>query len=46
MVQAQDLARLEAMTGYCKTQDCLRGYFLIKKNHGKVFGLVNRAGRV
>ncbi len=28
MVQAQDLARLEAMTGYCKTQDCLRGYLL------------------
>ncbi len=28
MVQAQDLARLESMTGYCKTQDCLRGYLL------------------
>ena len=27
-VQAQDMARLEAMTGYCKTQDCLRGYLL------------------
>lgn len=28
IVQAQDLARLEVMTGYCKTQDCLRGYIL------------------
>ena len=28
IVQAQDLARLEAMTGYCKTQGCLRGYIL------------------
>ena len=27
-VQAQDLARLDAMTGYCKTQACLRGYIL------------------
>ena len=27
-VQKQDLARLESMTGYCKTQDCLRGYLL------------------
>ena len=27
-VQTQDLARLESMTGYCKTQDCLRGYLL------------------
>ena len=28
IVQAQDLARLEVMTGYCKTQTCLRGYIL------------------
>ncbi len=28
IVQAQDLARLEVMTGYCKTQSCLRGYIL------------------
>ena len=27
-VQTLDLARLESMTGYCKTQDCLRGYLL------------------
>ena len=28
IVQAQELARLEVMTGYCKTQSCLRGYIL------------------
>ena len=28
MIRKQDLARLEAMTGYCKTQTCLRGYIL------------------
>ena len=27
-VRKQDLARLEAMTGYCKTNTCLRGYIL------------------
>jgi len=27
-VRAQDIARLEAMVGYCKTQSCLRGYIL------------------
>ncbi len=27
-VQAQDLIRLEQMTGYCKTAGCLRGYLL------------------
>lgn len=28
MIRKQDLARLEAMTGYCKTKTCLRGYIL------------------
>ena len=28
IVRAQDLKRLEAMTGYCKTKTCLRGYIL------------------
>ncbi len=28
MVRKQDLARLEAMIGYCKTNTCLRGYIL------------------
>lgn len=28
MIRKQDLARLEAMVGYCKTQTCLRGYIL------------------
>jgi len=27
-VQQRDLARLDAMVGYCKTQSCLRGYIL------------------
>lgn len=27
-VRRQDLARLDAMTGYCKTSGCLRGYLL------------------
>ena len=27
-VQAQDTQRLEAMVGYCKTTECLRGYLL------------------
>ncbi|MBE6597989.1 MAG: DNA helicase RecQ [Ruminococcaceae bacterium] len=28
MVTAADMARLDAMVGYCKTTDCLRGYIL------------------
>jgi len=28
LIRKQDLARLDAMTGYCKTQTCLRGYIL------------------
>ena len=28
IVLQQDLARLEAMVGFCKTSDCLRGYIL------------------
>lgn len=28
IIRQQDLARLEAMTGYCKTNTCLRGYIL------------------
>lgn len=28
MVRKQDMARLEAMAGYCKTKTCLRGYIL------------------
>lgn len=28
MIRKQDLARLEAMTGYCKTKTCQRGYIL------------------
>ena len=28
LVRQQDLARLEAMVGYCKTKTCLRGYLL------------------
>ena len=28
LVRKQDMARLEAMTGYCKTKTCLRGYIL------------------
>lgn len=27
-IRQQDLRRLEAMTGYCKTKSCLRGYIL------------------
>ena len=27
-VRKQDMARLEAMVGYCKTESCLRGYIL------------------
>ena len=40
IVQAQDLARLEVMTGYCKTQDCLRGYILdyFGQPHEKICG--------
>lgn len=28
LVRQQDFARLEAMVGYCKTRNCLRGYIL------------------
>ncbi|MDO5152634.1 MAG: DNA helicase RecQ [Eubacteriales bacterium] len=28
MIHKQDIARLEAMVGYCKTKTCLRGYIL------------------
>lgn len=28
MIRKQDIARLEAMVGYCKTKTCLRGYIL------------------
>lgn len=28
MIRSQDLKRLDAMTGYCKTKTCLRGYIL------------------
>lgn len=28
MIRKQDMARLEAMVGYCKTKTCLRGYIL------------------
>lgn len=28
IIRRQDMARLEAMAGYCKTQTCLRGYIL------------------
>lgn len=28
IIRKQDLARLEAMVGYCKTKTCLRGYIL------------------
>lgn len=28
LIRKQDLSRLEAMVGYCKTQTCLRGYIL------------------
>lgn len=28
LIRKQDMARLEAMTGYCKTNTCLRGYIL------------------
>lgn len=28
IIRQQDLKRLEAMTGYCKTNSCLRGYIL------------------
>ena len=40
MVRAQDLERLEAMTGYCKTRDCLRGHILayFGQKHPEVCG--------
>ncbi len=40
MVREQDLIRLEAMTGYCKTKDCLRGHILeyFGQKHPEVCG--------
>ena len=40
IIQKQDLARLEAMTIYCKTQTCLRGYILeyFGQKHPEVCG--------
>ena len=40
MVRQQDLARLEAMIGYCKTSQCLRGYILeyFGQKHPEVCG--------
>ena len=40
LVRQQDLIRLEAMTGYCKTQMCLRGYILeyFGQKHPEVCG--------
>jgi len=40
MVRQQDLKRLEAMTAYCKTDQCLRGYILeyFGQKHSEVCG--------
>ncbi len=40
MIRQQDLARLEAMVGYCKTTYCLRGYILeyFGQKHPEVCG--------
>ena len=40
MIRQQDFARLEAMTGYCRTQYCLRGYILeyFSQKHPEVCG--------
>ena len=40
MVRQQDFVRLEAMTGYCKTSQCLRGYILeyFSQKHPEVCG--------
>ncbi len=40
IVRQQDLKRLEAMTGYCKTDTCLRGYILeyFGQKHPEVCG--------
>ena len=40
MVRKQDLARLDAMVGYCKTTTCLRGYILeyFGQKHPEVCG--------
>ena len=40
IVRQQDLARLEAMTNYCKTQECLRGFILeyFGQKHPEVCG--------
>ena len=39
-VRAQDMERLERMTAYCKTTDCLRGFILeyFGQKHGEVCG--------
>ena len=39
-IRKLDLARLDAMVGYCKTQTCLRGYILeyFGQKHGEVCG--------
>ena len=40
MVRQQDLKRLEAMTAYCKTDQCLRGYILeyFGQKHSEICG--------
>ena len=40
IIRRQDMARLEAMAGYCKTQTCLRGYILeyFGQKHPEVCG--------
>ncbi len=40
MIRQQDMARLEAMVGYCKTNTCLRGYILeyFGQKHPEVCG--------
>lgn len=40
VIRQQDLRRLESMVGYCKTNDCLRGYILdyFGQNHPQLCG--------
>lgn len=40
MIRQQDMARLNAMNGYCNTKDCLRGYILtyFGQKHTEVCG--------
>ena len=40
MIRQQDLERLSAMVGYCKTNECLRGYILeyFSQKHAEVCG--------